>query len=282
MLDKYYSEQSLFCDEVNNMIKNNKIAHAYLIETNDYDKANELILDFIKTLFSINNKIDNINTLIDNNTYQDFLIIEPDGECIKKEQIALIKEKFKTTSFTDNYRIYLINQADKMNPAAANSLLKFLEEPDGQVIAILVSQNRYKVIETLVSRCQCFSLINTNKNVINENIDEIVSIVKELEKRKLTSIAYLPILLENDYKDKKYWLDVFKEMINIYENALRKSKKLDFIDYGDVLDYIISLNTDESILKKIDVLFSNTKNMDYNLNVNMMIDNFIINFNGVD
>lgn len=282
MLDKYYSEQSLFCDEVNNMIKNNKIAHAYLIETNDYDKANELILDFIKTLFSINNKIDNINTLIDNNTYQDFLIIEPDGEFIKKEQISLIKDKFKTTSFSNNYRIYLINQADKMNPAAANSLLKFLEEPDGQVIAILVSQNRYKVIETLVSRCQCFSLINTNKNVINENIDEIVSIVKELEKRKLTSIAYLPILLENDYKDKKYWLDVFKEMINIYENALRKSKKLDFIDYGDVLDYIISLNTDESILKKIDVLFSNTKNMDYNLNVNMMIDNFIINFNGVD
>lgn len=282
MLDKYYSEQGLFCDEVNNMIKNNKIAHAYLIETNDYDKASELILDFIKTLFSINNKIDNINTLIDNNTYQDFLIIEPDGEFIKKEQIALIKEKFKTTSFTDNYRIYLINQADKMNPAAANSLLKFLEEPDGQVIAILVSQNRYKVIETLVSRCQCFSLINTNKNIINENIDEIVNIVKELEKRKLTSIAYLPILLENDYKDKKYWLNAFHEMINIYENALRKSKNLDFIDYGDVLDYIISLNTDESMLKKIDILFSNTKNIDYNLNINMMVDNFIINFNGVD
>ena len=51
MLDLFKDKQSLFVEEISNSIKNNKITHAYLIETNDYQESDELIIEFIKELF---------------------------------------------------------------------------------------------------------------------------------------------------------------------------------------------------------------------------------------
>ena len=50
----------------------------------------------------------------------------------------------------DNKRIYVIKEADKMNLFASNTLLKFLEEPVDDVIAILLTTNRYKIINTVL------------------------------------------------------------------------------------------------------------------------------------
>jgi len=50
-------------------------------------------------------------------------------------------------------RVVLIDDADTMNEPAANSLLKTLEEPEGQVTFILIAQNRSRLLPTIVSRC---------------------------------------------------------------------------------------------------------------------------------
>jgi len=224
----------------------------------------------------------NICSLIDNNSLSDFIIIEPDGSWIKKDQILEIKEKFKTTSFQDNPRIYLIKQADKLNKQAANSLLKFLEEPEGNIIAILEVDNRYKVLETIRSRCQVYTLIN--KKIKREFLDYelLVEVIKVLELKKLNSISYLPIVLKNDYKNKEFWSSFFYDMIYIYENAIRKQQNIDFYDYGEILDLIIKSNSLNSIIYKIEILFKNIERLDYNLNMPMMFDQFIMEFVGGD
>ena len=51
-------------------------------------------------------------------------------------------------------------EADKLNMSSANTILKFLEEPEDDIVAILVANNRYAVIETILSRCQVLSLKN--------------------------------------------------------------------------------------------------------------------------
>ena len=51
MLDNYKEEQPLFYEQVMHSIMNHKLSHAFLIETNQYEKKDDLILSFIKTLF---------------------------------------------------------------------------------------------------------------------------------------------------------------------------------------------------------------------------------------
>ena len=281
MLDLYKDKQPLFVEEINNSIKNNKITHAYLIETNDYPESDKLILEFIKELFKMymdQEEFSKIDNLIDNNVFSDFLVIEPDGSWIKKDQILEVKEKFSTTSVENRPRVYLIKEADKLNKYAANSLLKFLEEPDGNIIAILVSSNRYRVLETLRSRCQLYTLVNTNRQIEIENIDLVTDVIETLEKKNNEAIAYLPTVLDNDLRNREFWIELFNNMVDIYENSIRKYEKLNYKDYGQVLDLIISNNTLQDIINKISILFTTINNLEYNLNINMMLDKFIIDF----
>lgn len=287
MFEVYKDKQPLFYEEIVNSIRNNKISHAYMIETNNYKEKDDLIMSFIKMLFceSHNTDLNNCNQcnvckLIENNSLSDFMVVEPDGSWIKKDQVLEIKEKFKTTSFQDRPRIYLIKQADKLNKQAANSLLKFLEEPEGNVIAILETDNRYKVLETIRSRCQIHTLINKDKKREFVDFELLVKIIKVLEEKKKHAISYLPIILENDYRNKEFWVNIFSEMIDIYENAIRKSNNLNYNDYEEVLDFIIKNNDVSSMIHKIDVLFTTINRLDYNLNITMMLDQFIIEFIG--
>ena len=48
-----------------------------------------------------------------------------------------------------------------------NTILKFLEEPQAGIIAILITANRYQLLETIISRCQIISL-NGQANFLNE------------------------------------------------------------------------------------------------------------------
>ena len=285
MLDLYKDKQSLFYEEVINSINNDKISHAYLIETNNYPESNELIIEFVKEIFKkyiSAEEYANLDDLIRNDAFPDFKIIEPDGSWIKKDQISELKDNFSKTSYSDRPRIYLIKEADKLNKYAANSLLKFLEEPDGNVIAILVSDNRYRVLETLRSRCQLYTLINNSKKSDIEDIELLTKIINTVENKKLNSIAYLPIILENDLRNKEFWINTFTNMIDIYENSLRKLEKAKYIEYGEVLDIITTNNSLQNIMNKISILFTTLKNLEYNLNINMMLDKFIIDFSGGD
>ena len=283
MLDIFKEEQSLFYEEITNSIKNNKISHAFLIETNNYSRKDELLIAFVKTLFKkyvSDEEFKNISNLIDENAFDDFMTIDADGAFIKKDQVLDIKERFKTTSLDDRPRIYLIKNADKLNKYAANSLLKFIEEPEGNVIAILETTNRYRIIETIRSRCQIYSLLNKNQTIEVEDVELIEKIVETIERNGKNSIAYLPIELENDLRNKEFWQSTFNTMIDIYDAAIRKSEGLNYKDYGSIIDFITGHNTLQQILNKIDVLFTTLANLDYNLNITMMLDKFIFDFTG--
>ena len=53
MLEKYKSIQPLFYEEINHCFSNDKISHAYLIETNNYNDAFNLAIDFVKKYLNI-------------------------------------------------------------------------------------------------------------------------------------------------------------------------------------------------------------------------------------
>ncbi|NLN29883.1 MAG: DNA polymerase III subunit [Bacteroidales bacterium] len=65
-----------------------------------------------------------------------------------------IIRKLNLKTFESDYKIMIIWLPEKMHPAAANKLLKLIEEPPDQTIFLLVSDEPDKVIPTILSRCQ--------------------------------------------------------------------------------------------------------------------------------
>ena len=69
-------------------------------------------------------------------------------------------------------------------------------------------------------------------------------------------------------------------MINIYENSLRKKENIKYNSTSDIIDLIERNNEVDEIIYKINVLFETLNNLEFNLNITMMLDKFIIEFTG--
>ncbi len=146
-----------------NSIEKGRVAHAYLFEGQRGTGKKEVSLLFAKSLFCMNrlgykpcNECRNCRR-IDSGNHPDVHFIEPDGQSIKKGQIEALQEEFSKTGVESNQKLYIIEHADKMTANAANSLLKFLEEPRPGTTAILLTEQYHRMLTTIISRCQVLS-----------------------------------------------------------------------------------------------------------------------------
>ncbi len=72
---------------------------------------------------------------------------------IRVDDVRLIHEFLSKKAGGDNWRVVLIDSVDDMNKAAANALLKVLEEPPYKTLMLLISHNPNKLLPTIRSRC---------------------------------------------------------------------------------------------------------------------------------
>ena len=167
-----------FVKETDNFLTNDKLSHAYLVELSNYDSDYQLLLSFINNIFIKYNhffSVDKLLCLLENNDYPDFIIVEADGTVIKKQQIKLLQEEFKTKSVYENKKIYLIKEAEKMNQYSLNTILKFLEEPEENIIAFLVTKNVNLLKDTIISRCQLLEI--KSDILISNDYNEVLDII---------------------------------------------------------------------------------------------------------
>jgi DNA polymerase-3 subunit delta' len=86
--------------------------------------------------------------------FPDLLMIEPEGQSIRIEQIRDLNRTLCFKPVSGKSRISVIQQAETMTDEAANSLLKTLEEPPPDNILILSVTEPRALFPTIVSRCQ--------------------------------------------------------------------------------------------------------------------------------
>ena len=89
-------------------------------------------------------------------------------------------------------KIYIVSRADRMNSSSANTLLKFLEEPDGDVTAILLTDSYQSMLPTIRSRCQRISFLPPSREMM---ISELV------EKGITTSMAATVTMVTADIEE---------------------------------------------------------------------------------
>ena len=92
---------------------------------------------------------------IEENNYADYILIDGSKESIKAERILNLQYQFSQTALEKAGRkIFIINSCENMTLKAANSLLKFIEEPSGNVVGIFITSQIDRLLPTIVSRCQ--------------------------------------------------------------------------------------------------------------------------------
>lgn len=246
--EKYNDTQKEAYNILKNAIDHNRLGHAYIFETkNVQDKL------AFATAFS--------ECLLNNKDLFDLKIIKPDGIWIKKEQLLELQINYKTKSLDGNYRIYIISEADKMNEYASNSILKFLEEPMDGIIAILLTDNIYQLLPTIVSRCQIIRLsYEEDSQVDSEFKQKILEFISFYEKNKLNTLLYLEDKWFNIVDTNEQKLEALDIMINYYKNKI--------LENGSI--------------EKIKILLDAEEKVKINVNSKLLMDKLIYDLEGVD
>lgn len=143
-----------------NIITSDRLSHAYLF-SGDFGSF-ELAIWLAKSLFCVKKQdglpCDGCRTchLITDNQFSDVKIVEPQGQLIKTDTIRELTKDFSHSGVEGNNQVFIIRDADKMHLNAANSLLKFIEEPSSQSYMILLTSDDNKILPTIKSRCQIY------------------------------------------------------------------------------------------------------------------------------
>ncbi len=100
---------------------------------------------------------------------------EEPGKMIKIDAVRALTAKTVLAARDDGYRVFLIMPAEAMNRAAANALLKTLEEPVARAILLLVSSFPHRLPATIRSRCQAVKFarppIDQVRQWLGDNVD---------------------------------------------------------------------------------------------------------------
>lgn len=106
--------------------------------------------------------------------YQAALLKEEveDQQNIKIETVRSLTTASQQKAVAAKWKVFIIDKAERLVPAAANALLKFIEEPPQNTVWILISSKRETMLSTIKSRCQSISFAPLSTQIITEILQD--------------------------------------------------------------------------------------------------------------
>ena len=215
---------------LSNVIDENKLSHAFLAESNNYDD----VMNSVFKLFLEKKMIFNIDDIENNISVR---ILRPIDNLIDKDQILNLQEFLSTMSFDGYYKLFFILNAGLMNEQSVNKLLKVLEEPNEKVVGFLISDNSNELLPTLISRCQVLkndidvSNVEVDEDIFNNlckfknfNFEDYIKfkvVVSKLDKVVINNL-FLKYLAYLDNEN-----DIFYLKVNAFLNNIRYNVNID-------------------------------------------------------
>lgn len=173
-----------------------------------------------------------------------------------------------------------------MNKDSANTMLKFLEEPNGNVIGFFITNERDNVMLTIQSRCEIIEALFSNTdnerlNIDEEEYTELLHLTQdytnkiEMEKRKL--ILYNKLCLSDLEKDKI--IIILKIMLKGYNEVL--NNKILNIPSNNGFSFLEKFSV-KNLKKKVDLLTQTLQEINYNVNLDLFLDRFILKVDDIN
>lgn len=248
---------------------------------------------------------------VDHRNHPDLHVLEPEGSSIKIEQIRAIQRDLSLRPVEGNRKVCLIEAAESMTTAAANALLKTLEEPRGDTLLILLSSQPQRLLETIRSRCQTLHFSRQPLALIRENLQtqlgiadmeaHILAALSEgsfkkafgkdrqlyLDERRtllktltaLSSGSILPILefAEQLAGDKAVLPDILEIFQSFYRDVLltlhaRDTDELVNLDLSEKVRRVASREDATRVLAKLEALAGARRRLERNLNPQLVME----------
>ncbi len=248
-------------DNLLSLYRENKLAHAYLFETNNIQRCLSDLKLFVKQIFS---QLENIEILVDSNSLPSLKIITPSSKTIKKDDISLIQKSFNLCSLYTPQNIYVIVSPEKMNSSAYNQMLKFLEEPEDNIIGFFITDSKENIAPTIMSRLEVLKIKyidNDNSNFLgltNEEYNDILNdannLLIKIELDKLNIILYNNNVILKKYVDKTNLILLIKSLYDCYYQKLYVNNELN-----------------NKILKKLKIINDYLFKLQYNVNLSLLL-----------
>ncbi len=125
---------------------------------------------------------------VDHHNHPDLHFVEADGNSIKIEQIRTMQKELSYRPLEAPKKICVIDNAEKLNLAAGNALLKTLEEPTANTLIILLTDRPDALLITVRSRCQRLPFARIERKLLMNVLCEQLAI-DDTEAHILTSLA---------------------------------------------------------------------------------------------
>ena len=172
--------QDVIVKTLKNVIKNDKLSHAYLFTGPRGTGKTSSAKLFAKAINCSNNKdgdacneCENCKSF-NNNSNPD--IIEIDAASNNGvDEIREIKNKVSLVPSMSKYKVYIIDEVHMLSIGAFNALLKTLEEPPEYIIFILATTEPQKIPATIISRCQRFDFKSISYDKMKQCLENIIS-----------------------------------------------------------------------------------------------------------
>jgi DNA polymerase-3 subunit delta' len=279
-----------------NAFQHQRVSHAYLFYGPKGTGKMQMALALAQALFCYEPQGDacgecsNCRRIINGN-HPDVYTVEAEGNTIKIEQIRQLQKNISYRASESKRKVYILKDAEKMTHQAANSLLKFLEEPSVGVTAILTTENRQALLSTIQSRVQLVPFFPLSKEEIGrrlydekfpEPIVRVVSqmvggleegfqlcqseafahirnVVIQLMKESLNRSSYAIICLHEKWFKTDRWEDQTDLLLDLMICWMRdivhaKNQKVDLIVFIDQLELIQSQSLRWTVLQMVQAI----------------------------
>ncbi|TSA45398.1 AAA family ATPase [bacterium] len=252
-------------------IKHNRLAHAYAFVGPEHVG---------KTLFATE-----LAGMLGGDAVLDFYACD-DTEGLTIEKARELQSRLNLSSASGGKKVAVISDAEKMTTEAANSLLKFLEEPPANSMIILVTSNFYGLMPTIASRVQKINFPLNTDGEVQKSIAPLA--LPEQNAREIILLAMGRVGLALRLGAGAEELEFYKRSAQIYvlaqsgSNVERLKAAQEVAEWepprqNDFLKFCMRLwskNPESAGLGK--KLLQSYHDLEYNLNHKLVIDNLFI------
>jgi DNA polymerase-3 subunit delta' len=154
--------------------------------------------------------------LINAQTHPDYYALHPEeaGKAIKIDVVRDLIARLQQSAQYHTYKIALISPADLLNKAAANALLKTLEEPTAKTLIILVTDQISSLSATIRSRCQMINFTTPNIDIaatwLSDHAPKNIDVRQILRLTENSPLRALELTEENNFAQQQ---TIIKELL---------------------------------------------------------------------
>ncbi|MFI3283650.1 MAG: hypothetical protein R3Y57_01060 [Erysipelotrichaceae bacterium] len=207
---------------IDNAFKQGRLAHSYLLTGNNPKLKLETAFFLAQSIVEGKLACESCNTCrrIKEKQYTDLTFIDGSQDTIKKEDIDRLQKHFMlSANEVAGKKIYIIHLIENTSIASLNSLLKFLEEPNGEdTYAILIAESLEKVLDTIISRCIVLNFKYQDPRLVQKIYQEHQTDELEAYYLSKTMNCYDETIVENEAFQSAFYF--FKEWLKYYPNRL--------------------------------------------------------------